>query len=119
MKSAAFVLASQQVPARKEKKIFGSRGEIEDEYEREWVLCKASDVRSSPMRSKAVVDRLQVVLQDNITMMQYFGRQVLAAPEVSFVLSFHCLKADNYPGIAPRNLLRTSRSETAQRAGSD
>ena len=45
MKAAPFVLASQRVPIKRQsKKGFGTWGGGEDEYEREWVLCKASDV---------------------------------------------------------------------------
>jgi hypothetical protein len=45
MKTSAFLLASQRVPiVRASKKIFGSSVGAEEEYEREWVLCKATDV---------------------------------------------------------------------------
>ncbi|ORX36563.1 hypothetical protein BD324DRAFT_452712 [Kockovaella imperatae] len=74
MKSAAFVLASQRVPVKSQsKKMFGSWGGSEEEYSREWVLAKASDV----------------ALNDNITMMQYFGKQILAAPEEQLLETFY------------------------------
>jgi hypothetical protein len=46
MKTASFLLASQRVPIKKSaKKLLGGFvGNVEDEYEREWVLCKASEV---------------------------------------------------------------------------
>ena len=45
MKSAPFLLASQRVPVKKQsKKLLGTWGGGEDEYEREWVLCKAAEV---------------------------------------------------------------------------
>ena len=45
MKTASFVLASQRVPVKNpNRKLFGTWGG-EDEYEREWVLTKASEVR--------------------------------------------------------------------------
>jgi len=48
MKSAPFVLASQIVPVQKaSKKVMEKWGGGEDEYEREWVLCKASDVSAT------------------------------------------------------------------------
>lgn len=44
MKSAPFLLASQHVPVKRQsKKLMGTWG-VSDEYEREWVLCKASEV---------------------------------------------------------------------------
>ncbi|KAK4683722.1 hypothetical protein P7C73_g6509, partial [Tremellales sp. Uapishka_1] len=75
MKGAAFVLASQRVPIKKTGKRLLGLGptDHEDEHEREWVLCKAKDA--------AVVD--------NITLMQYFGRHVLAAPEEHLLESFY------------------------------
>jgi hypothetical protein len=46
MKTAPFLLASQRVPVKKVgKKLFGGAAAGDDDYEREWVLCKASDVR--------------------------------------------------------------------------
>ena len=68
MKISPMLLASRLVPIKKsdKKKTIGTWGGAEDEYEREWVLCKASDA--------AIID--------NITMLQYFGRHILAAPEV-------------------------------------
>jgi hypothetical protein len=48
MKSANFLLASQRVPLRRTKNILGRTTEAgDDEYEREWVLCRASDVSST------------------------------------------------------------------------
>lgn len=45
MKTAPFVLASQHIPVKRHgKKMLGTWGGAEDEYEREWVLCKASEV---------------------------------------------------------------------------
>ncbi|WVR07080.1 hypothetical protein IAU60_004119 [Kwoniella sp. DSM 27419] len=68
MRNASFLLASQQVAVKKQsKKLLSSwtAGSGEEEYEREWILCKAADV--------SVID--------NVTMLQYFGQHVLAAPE--------------------------------------
>ncbi|KAK8864438.1 hypothetical protein IAR55_001687 [Kwoniella newhampshirensis] len=75
MKSAPFLLASQRIPVKKQgKNLFGSRtGGGDDEYEREWVLCKASDV--------AIVD--------NVSMLQYFGQYILAAPEEHILEEFY------------------------------
>ncbi|EIW70337.1 hypothetical protein TREMEDRAFT_29286 [Tremella mesenterica DSM 1558] len=74
MKGSAFVLASQRVPVKKQsKKVFGTWGGTEDEYEREWVLCKASDA----------------ALINDITMVQYFGRYILAAPEEQLLETFY------------------------------
>jgi hypothetical protein len=48
MKSADFLLASQRVPVKRPGKALLSGGtNWEDEYERDWVLCRASDVSSS------------------------------------------------------------------------
>jgi len=48
MKSAAFVLGAQHVPAKRpnsEKSWLGGKtSDPSDEYEVEWVLCKASEV---------------------------------------------------------------------------
>ena len=45
MKSAPFLLASQRVPIKRtSKKVLEKWGGGDDEYEREWVLCKAMDV---------------------------------------------------------------------------
>jgi hypothetical protein len=84
MKAASFVLASQRVPAKQTgKQVFGTWGGAEDEYEREWVLAKASDVgRLILYQSVRHILTLQVAIVDSITMLQYFGRHVLAAPEV-------------------------------------
>ncbi|WVF71489.1 hypothetical protein IAT40_006295 [Kwoniella sp. CBS 6097] len=76
MRSAPFLLASQRVPVKKQpKKLLGSwaGSSGEEEYEREWVLCKASDV--------SVVD--------HITMLQYFGQYILAAPEEHILEDFY------------------------------
>ena len=46
MKTAPFVLASQHVPnKRQSKKLKGALSDSDDDYEREWVLSRASDVR--------------------------------------------------------------------------
>lgn len=79
MKSATFVLASQLVPVKKAKKLMGTWGGAEDEFEREWVLAKAADVSAMTF---GTTDE-QVAVVDHITMLQYFGQHVLAAPEVS------------------------------------
>ncbi|WWC89285.1 uncharacterized protein L201_004206 [Kwoniella dendrophila CBS 6074] len=76
MKSASFLLASQRAPSRKStKKMLNSLtgGSEESDYEREWVLCKASDV--------SVVDR--------VTLLQYFGQYILAAPEEHILEEFY------------------------------
>lgn len=45
MKTASFILASQRVPVKKTgKKLLGGWSGGEEEYEREWVLCRASEV---------------------------------------------------------------------------
>ena len=51
--------------------------------------------------------------------MQYFGRQVLAAPEVSLPLSVLYRQAEESLGIAAGDLLRTPWRETAQLACKD
>ncbi|WVW83952.1 hypothetical protein I302_105975 [Kwoniella bestiolae CBS 10118] len=76
MKTAPFLLASQRVPTRKStKKLLNSwtGGTEDNEYEREWVLCKAADV--------SVVD--------SVTMLQYFGQYILAAPEEHILEEFY------------------------------
>ncbi|WVQ99431.1 hypothetical protein IAU59_006566 [Kwoniella sp. CBS 9459] len=76
MRTAPFLLASQRVPVKKQpKKLLGSWAGAsgEEEYEREWVLCKASNV--------SVVD--------HITMLQYFGQYILAAPEEHILEEFY------------------------------
>ncbi|OCF40369.1 hypothetical protein I317_05804 [Kwoniella heveanensis CBS 569] len=74
MRSAPFLLASQRVPVKKQpKKLLWTGSSGEEEYEREWVLCKASDV--------SVVD--------HITMLQYFGQYILAAPEEHLLEEFY------------------------------
>ncbi|KAK6910047.1 hypothetical protein I203_104076 [Kwoniella mangroviensis CBS 8507] len=76
MKTAPFLLASQRVPSRKStKKLLNSwtGGNEDTEYEREWVLCKAADV--------SVVD--------SVTMLQYFGQYILAAPEEHILENFY------------------------------
>jgi hypothetical protein len=50
MKNSPFLLASQRVPARRsaaKKSLAGmikGNDTVDDEYEREWVLCKAAEV---------------------------------------------------------------------------
>ena len=44
MKSASFLLASQRVPIVQASKKVLEKWVGEEEYEREWVLCKAMDV---------------------------------------------------------------------------
>ena len=84
MKSASFLLASQRVPVRRpSKKLLGdfSASSQADEYEREWVLCRASEVSSRAVLMANLT--LQVAVVDDITYLQYFGRYILVAPEVS------------------------------------
>jgi hypothetical protein len=68
MKSATFLLAVQRVPIQKKvmSRLGGLNGGVDDEYERQWTLAKASDI----------------ALLDNISMVQYFSSDILAAPEV-------------------------------------
>jgi hypothetical protein len=76
MKNAPFVLASQHVPAKKttSKWISGKSAEpATEDYEVEWILCKASEV----------------ALVDNITLIQNFGKHVLAGPEEEILESFY------------------------------
>ncbi|WRT66409.1 uncharacterized protein IL334_003365 [Kwoniella shivajii] len=93
MKTAPFLLASQRVPSRKPaKKLLGSwtGGTEETDYEREWVLCKASDV--------SVVD--------SVTMLQYFGQYILAAPEEHILEDFYAsLGAKRLSSFVNRNYL--------------
>ncbi|WWC62006.1 uncharacterized protein I303_104593 [Kwoniella dejecticola CBS 10117] len=76
MKTTPFLLASQRVPSKKSaKKLLSSwtGGGEENEYEREWVLCRAADV--------SVVD--------SVTLLQYFGQYILAAPEEHILEEFY------------------------------
>ncbi|KAL7421639.1 hypothetical protein Q5752_003408 [Cryptotrichosporon argae] len=66
MGGAPFLLASQLVPAKRKK---GG----EEEHTREWVLARASEI--------AVID--------NITILQYFGTYILAAPEEHLLEQFY------------------------------
>nr|XP_031863300.1 uncharacterized protein CI109_001175 [Kwoniella shandongensis]KAA5530372.1 hypothetical protein CI109_001175 [Kwoniella shandongensis] len=94
MKSAPFLLASQRVPVKKQgKKLLGTwTGGGDDEYEREWVLCKASDV--------AIVD--------NVSMLQYFGQYILAAPEEHILEDFYIsLGARPLSSFVKRNYIAT------------
>nr|XP_019011143.1 uncharacterized protein I206_04455 [Kwoniella pini CBS 10737]OCF49924.1 hypothetical protein I206_04455 [Kwoniella pini CBS 10737] len=76
MKTAPFLLASQRVHSKMPaKKLLNSwtGGNEDNDFEREWVLCKASEV--------SVVD--------SVTMLQYFGQYILAAPEEHILEEFY------------------------------
>ena len=83
MRTATFVLGSQNVPVKRQgKKLIGTWGGTEDDFEREWILCRASEVKAQNNCSLSNLDPSQVAIVDNVTMLQYFGRHIIAAPEV-------------------------------------
>lgn len=94
MRSAEFLLASQRVPVKRSSKALLSGGtNWEDEYERDWVLCRASDVCLScslvTQRQVIKADKEKAAVVDDITFLQYFGKHVLAAPEEQLLETFY------------------------------
>lgn len=70
MKAATFLLASQRIPmSKKSLSMVTQPVGGDDEYYREWVLCRASEI----------------VLVDRVAYAQYFGQYILSAPEVKFL----------------------------------
>ncbi|OWT41907.1 hypothetical protein C362_00273 [Cryptococcus neoformans Bt1] len=74
MKAAPFLLASQRIPmSKKSLSMVTQPVGGDDEYYREWVLCRASEV----------------VLVDRVAYAQYFGQYILSAPEERILEDFY------------------------------